>query len=109
MNADRSVITALVLAGITTVVRDLHEGDSPDVVRLVIGGMFAGIVLTLIAQPAPELARAIAWLILVGALFANGAALGAAITKTTKKSKVATRTPKQTASGSLGPVGPQGP
>lgn len=84
MNADGSVVTALVLTGVTAVVRDVHDGNVPDVPRLVIGGMFVGVTLTLLAGPAPELARAIAYLILVGALFANGTALAGVVSSLTK-------------------------
>lgn len=85
--APNSVITALALTGVITVVADLRAKKVPDVPRLVIGGIFAGVVLTLIAGPAPELARAIAWLILIGALFANGAAIAGAVTDTTKPNR----------------------
>jgi hypothetical protein len=80
-NARRTVITTLTLTAVLAVIRNVSNGDVPDVPKLVIGGVFAGVVLTLAAEPAPELAAAIAFLILVGAIVGNGPAVWESISK----------------------------
>lgn len=78
-NAQTVIVTALTLTGVTVVVADLHESTTPDVPRLLLGLVLAGIALTFLAMPFPELAQMLAVLILLGALLERGPdAVGAA-------------------------------
>lgn len=92
-NPKTTIVTALVLTGVLAIVRDVGAGDVPDVPRLVIGGMVAAIGLTALAGPAPELARALALLVLLGSALTNGPKAVAAVNTrltTTKRPKAAT-------------------
>lgn len=80
-NPKTTIVTALVLTGVLAIVRDVHDGNGPDVPRLVIGGMVAAIGLTALAGPAPELARALALLVLLGSALTNGPQAVAAVNK----------------------------
>lgn len=90
-NPKTTIVTALLLTGVLAIVRDVGEHRGPDVPRLVIGGMVAAIGLTALAGPAPELARALALLVLLGSALTNGPQAVAAVNHriTTTKRKAA--------------------
>lgn len=68
------VVTAIGVAAATTVVSDLSHGRFIEGTRLRIGigALFAAIVLTLVAEGAPEVATGLAATIALGAILANG-------------------------------------
>lgn len=79
-NAKQTVITAIALTAIVTVIRDVAEHTMPDVPKLLIGAFLAAILLTLLADVIPELAAALAILVLVSTLLQNGAPALQAVT-----------------------------
>lgn len=121
--ARRVVITTLSLTAVLAVIRNVSAKEAPDIPKLVIGVIFAGVVLTLAADPAPELAAAIASLILVGAIVGNGPKVWEALSKNalsgSHKARTASTSSQTTKNqharltggvgGALGPAGPVGP
>lgn len=85
-NAKRIVLGTLVLTGVISVVRDIAHQEVPDVARLLIGLIFAGVLLSLASEAVPEVAALFAVLILVGTLLESGpVVLSAATARITPK------------------------
>lgn len=70
----RWVLAALGVAVATTIVSDLSHGQfvKGTRLRIGIGALFAGIILSLLAEGAPEAATGLAATIAIGAVLANG-------------------------------------
>jgi hypothetical protein len=79
-----SILTAVAIVGAVTIV-DQTVGQKKPVpaVTVGIGCALVGIGLLALAGPAPALATALAWLIAIGALTANGTVLFKALTRAT--------------------------
>lgn len=78
--ADQVVVGSLLVTGSLAVVKKVTEGQPPDVVRVLVGVFIAGTMLTLLAEPAPQLASSLAVLVLVASLIYAGPNVWTAIT-----------------------------
>ena len=77
--AKRIILLAIIVAGTIAFVRQAAEGEIPSV-RIAVGGFVALIMLTLIAEAAPEVAAGFAMLTLVSSIFVTGEPALSAIT-----------------------------
>lgn len=77
--AKRTVVLSLVAAGALASIEDLRERDFPKL-RIFLGAVFAGIVLSSVAEGAPDLAGTFALLILTTTVFGVGLDTWQAIT-----------------------------
>lgn len=78
--ANQTVLTAIGLTGVIAIAHTIERGkETPDVVKVLIGGFLAATMLTFAAQWAPDLARLIALLALLAEVIFAGPALWKAI------------------------------
>jgi hypothetical protein len=82
--AKRMILLAVVVTGIITIIADLSEGQRPSI-RVGVGVVFAAVLLSVIAEFAPKLARSFAALMVLSAVFLRGAPVFTAITGVTQK------------------------
>ena len=78
--AKELALGSVVITGVLASVNSVSKGHLPSV-RIVLGLGFAGVVLTFLADPAPDLAGSFAALLLVSALLNLGSSAFANISK----------------------------
>lgn len=83
-DADQLIVSALATTGTLAVLKKVTAGEAPDVVRVLVGVFVGGTMLTLLAQGVPQLAKALAVLILIASLIYAGADVFNAIARTTR-------------------------
>lgn len=76
------ILGALILTGTLASVHAIQQGRTPDVVRLLIGTLLAGVMLTTLAQVQPDLAKSLAVLALVAEIAGAGPELWTGLAKT---------------------------
>jgi hypothetical protein len=70
-----TLLAGLTLAGTTIAKQNLKGGPHPSYLRTVIASLAAAFFIALVGVAAEDVARALAWLVIVGALTVNGSAL----------------------------------
>lgn len=69
--AKKWVITAITIGVLATLIDEISKNKAPEL-RVVIGGVFAAVLLTLVAEVEPEVASGFAAIIAVGAILSKG-------------------------------------
>lgn len=81
--AKRLVIVGLLVTGGLAAVRDLSKGDAPDL-RIGLGVVIGGVILSTVAEVAPDVAGMVAVLTMVSATFVVGGDAWSALSKIVK-------------------------
>lgn len=68
------LLSSMTLAG-TTIAKQSRQATHPSYLRTVLASVGVGFFLSLVAAAADNVARALAWLVIVGAMVGNGSAL----------------------------------